>query len=205
MYKLTIYEAIFTVIDIETTGLNTETDEIIEIAAIKYQGNVELGRFTSLIRPSNAFIPNYTSLITGITTAMIIDKPSIKEILPEFLEFIKGSVLVGHNISKDLAFINRDLNKYFGLTIKNPYICTDKLARKIMPDVDSKSLVNLASMFNIPIKNHHRALCDTEMNLALFIKMLEFLEENKVIKVLDIIKLTKGIKINKKEKRKRYV
>ena len=205
MYKLTIYDATFTVLDIETTGLNRETDEIIEIGAIKYQGNIEIDRFHSLIKPSQSFIPKYISDITGITTAMIIDKPEIKEVLPSFLDFIKDTVLVGHNITNDLTFLNRDSLKYLNKKIKNPYICTDRLARKIMPDVDSKSLVNLAKIFNIPVVKHHRAIYDTEINLEIFKKMIEFLEGYSVIKVLDIIKLSEGKKVNRTEKRRRYV
>ena len=205
MYKLTIYDAVFTVLDIETTGLNVESDEIIEIGAIKYQGNIEIARFHSLIKPSKAFIPRYISNITGITTAMIIDKPTIAEVLPQFLDFIKDTVLVGHNINKDLSFLNRDSVKYLNRKIKNPYICTDRLARKIMPDVDSKSLINLAKIFNIPVIKHHRAIYDTEVNLEIFKKMMEFLESYSVIKVLDIIKLSEGKKVNRTEKRRRYV
>lgn len=205
MYKLTVYDAVFTVLDIETTGLNTELDEIIEIGAIKYQGNVELGRFHTLIKPSNAFIPKHISNITGITTAMIIDKPTVKEVLPSFLNFINDTILVGHNINKDLAFLNRETSKYLNRRIKNPFICTDKLARKIMPDIDSKSLMNLAKTFNIPIKKHHRAIYDTEVNLEIFKRMIEFLESYSVVRVLDIIKLSEGKKVNRKEKRRRYV
>ena len=205
MYKLTVYDAVFTVLDIETTGLNTDVDEIIEIGAIKYQGNLEIDRFHSLIKPPQAFIPKHISKITGITTAMIIDKPTIEEILPVFLDFIKDTILVGHNINKDLAFLNRDTAKFLNKKIKNPFICTDRLARKIMPDVDSKSLVNLAKIFNIPVKKHHRAIYDTEVNLEIFKKMIEFLESYSVIKVLDIIKLSEGKKVNRKEKRRRYV
>ena len=205
MYKLTVYDAVFTILDIETTGLNTDFDEIIEIGAIKYQGNVEIDRFHTLIKPSSKFIPKYISQITGITTAMVIDKPTIEEVLPYFLEFIKDTILVGHNINKDLAFLNRDTYKYLNKKIKNPFICTDKLARKLMPDVDSKSLINLAKIFNIPIKKHHRAIYDTEINLEVFKKMIEFLEGYSVVKVLDIIKLSEGKKVSRKEKRRRYV
>ncbi|RMD47122.1 MAG: 3'-5' exonuclease [Aquificota bacterium] len=205
MYRLTIDEAIFTVVDIETTGFNPENNSIIEIAAIKYQGNVILDKFWQLIKPDTGLLPSHITKLTGITNAMVIDQPTIEKVLPDFIKFIKGSIIVGHNVSFDLSFLNYNLKRTTGSTIKNPYICTDGLARRIMPDIDSKSLSNLAYHFNIPFPKQHRAMSDAEVTLKVFLKMVEFLEDYNVNRVIDIIKLSEGKKINYKEKRKRYV
>ncbi|WP_456400693.1 3'-5' exonuclease [Persephonella sp.] len=205
MYNLTTDEAVFTVIDIETTGFNPEHNDIIEIAAIKYQGNIILDKYWTLVKPQYELIPEHISRLTGITTAMVIDQPTIDEVLPEFLNFIDNTVLVGHNIRFDLSFLNNKTKTYLGKTIKNPFICTDHLARKILSDIDSKSLANIAKHFNIPFTRQHRAMYDAEVNLKVFIKMLHFLEDYNVFKVIDIIKLSEGKKVNYRDKRKRYV
>ncbi len=205
MYRLTIDEAIFTVIDIETTGFNPENNSIIEIAAIKYQGNVIVDKFWQLVKPDVGLLPSHITKLTGITNAMVIDQPTIEKVLPDFLKFIKGTVIVGHNVSFDLSFLNYNLKRTTGNIIKNPHICTDGLARRIMPDIDSKSLSNLAYHFNIPFPRQHRAMSDAEVTLKVFLKMVEFLEDYNVNRVIDIIKLSEGKKINYKEKRKRYV
>ncbi len=205
MYRLTIDEAVFSIIDIETTGFNPENNDIIEIAAIKYQGNVVVDKYWQLVKPDTGLLPQHITQLTGITNAMVVDQPPIDEVLPEFVKFIKNSVIVGHNVSFDLSFLNYNLKKINRQTIKNPFICTDGLARRIMPDIDSKSLSNLAYHFNIPFKKQHRAMYDAEVTLKVFLKMIEFLQDYNVNRVIDIIKLSEGKKINYKEKRKRYV
>ncbi len=205
MYKLTIDEAVFTVIDLETTGFNPENNSIIEIAAIKYQGNIIIDKYWQLVKPDYGLLPNHITTLTGITNAMVIDQPKIDEVLPVFLKFIKNTVIVGHNVSFDLSFLNYNLKKIFGTTIKNPSICTDSLARRIMPDIDSKSLANLAYHFNIPFPKQHRAMSDAEVTLKVFLKMLDFLQDYNVNRVIDIIKLSQGKKINYKDKRRKYV
>jgi len=205
MYNLTTDEAVFTIIDIETTGFNPESNDIIEIAAIKYQGNIILDRFWSLIKPEIELIPEHISKLTGITTAMVIDQPTVDKVLPDFLNFIENTILVGHNIRFDLTFLNKKAKEILNKTIKNPFICTDHLARKILSDIDSKSLASIAQHFNIPFSRQHRAMYDAEVNLEIFIKMLRFLEDYNVFKVMDIIKLSEGKKVNYREKRRRYV
>ncbi|NPA53696.1 MAG: 3'-5' exonuclease [Aquificae bacterium] len=205
MYRLTIDEAVFTVIDLETTGFNPENNSIIEIAAIKYQGNIIVDKFWQLVKPDFGLLPSHITQLTGITNAMVVDQPKIEDVLPDFLRFIKNTIIVGHNVGFDLSFLNYNLKKLNKQIIKNPHICTDALARRIMPDIDSKSLSNLAYHFNIPFPKQHRAMSDAEVTLKVFLKMLDFLQDYNVNRVIDIIKLSEGKKINYKEKRKRYV
>jgi len=205
MYNLTADEATFTVIDLETTGFNPEKDYIIEIAAIKFQGNVEIGRFWQLVRPDTDFIPPYITQLTGITNAMVIDQPRIKDVIPKLLSFIGDSIIVAHNVRFDLSFLNYNARLYTGKQIKNPTICTDNLARRILSEIDSKSLEHIAYHLNIPYRQKHRALPDAEVTMKVFEKMLQFLEDYNVNRVIDIIKLSEGKRINYREKRKKYV
>ncbi len=205
MINLTTDEATFTVIDLETTGFVPEKDYIIEIAAIKFQGGIEIDKFWSLIKPDCGFIPPFITKLTGITNAMVVDQPSIKTVIPQIYNFIEDSVLVAHNIKFDLSFLNYNFETYLGKNIKNPSICTDHLARRILPDIDSKSLESLAYHFNIPYYQRHRAMSDAQVTKQIFEKMLSFLEDYNVNRVIDIIKLSEGKRINYKEKRKKYV
>ncbi|HHG74489.1 MAG TPA: 3'-5' exonuclease [Persephonella sp.] len=205
MFNLTTDEAVFTVIDLETTGFNPEKDYIIEIAAIKFQGSFEVGRFWKLVKPDTGFVPSHITRLTGITNAMVVDQPLIKEILPDFFDFIQDTVIVAHNVKFDLSFLNHNTKVYLGRSIKNPSICTDNLARRILPDIDSKSLEHIAYHFSIPYKQKHRAMSDAEVTLKIFEKMLSFLEDYNVNRVIDIIKLSEGKRINYREKRKKYV
>jgi len=205
MYNLTTDEAVFTVIDLETTGFVPDRDYIIEIAAIKFQGSLEIGRFWKLVRPDTDFIPPFITKLTGITNAMVIDQPKIYETLPDFMNFIQDTIIVAHNVKFDLSFLNYNAKLYLGKTIKNLAICTDNLSRRILPDIDSKSLEHVAYHLNIPYRQKHRALSDAEVTMKVFQKMLQFLEDYNVNRVIDIIKLSEGKRINYKEKRRKYV
>jgi DNA polymerase-3 subunit epsilon len=151
MINLTIEEATFTVVDLETTGLNPKTSEIIEIAAIKVEGNVITERFHTLVKPSIGFIPEHITKLTGITNPLVIDKPKIEQVFPHFLEFTKNSIIIAHNAKFDISFLNEASFQLTGKLIQNPVICTLVLANRLFSDLKSKSLTNLAYHFNILI------------------------------------------------------
>ncbi|NPA51404.1 MAG: 3'-5' exonuclease [Aquificae bacterium] len=205
MYNLTIDEVSFCIIDLETTSLSPETGEIIEIAAIKYEGSIITEKFNTLIKPSTHYIPENITKLTGITTAMIIDQPKIEEIFDQFIDFVNDTVLVAHNAKFDLAFLNHVSNQLYGKNIKLPVVCTCNLARRLFPETKSKSLSNLAYHFNIPFKQRHRAMSDALVTLEIFKKMLELFQDFNVTKMADIIKLSQNKPIKHQYKRRRYV
>ena len=94
----------YVVIDLETTGLDPEYESIIEIAAMRVNGNAVVDSLSSLINPGYE-IDEFITDLTGITNEMLASAPPIEDYLPEFLEFIKDSVLVGHNVNFDINFI----------------------------------------------------------------------------------------------------
>ncbi|GAB6071654.1 3'-5' exonuclease [Venenivibrio stagnispumantis] len=205
MYNLSIDEVSFAVIDIETTGLKPTTGEIIEVAAIKVEGGVITSKFSSLVKPDIQIIPPHITQLTGITTAMVIDKPKIEEIFDKYMDFIGDSIIVAHNASFDLSFLNLVNNRLYGKNIQNPTICTLKLARRIFPELQSKSLSNLAYHFNLSFQQRHRALSDAYATYEIFKRIIDILQDYKINKVLDIIKLANGKEINLINKRRRYV
>ncbi len=205
MYNFTIDEVSFSIIDLETTSLSPETGEIIEIAAIKYEGFVITDKFYTLVQPSTKLVPKNISQLTGITTAMIIDQPKIEEIFDSFLDFIDDTVLVAHNAKFDLAFLNYVSRKLYGKEIKLPVICTCNLARRLYPEVKSKSLSSLAHYFNVPFERKHRAMSDAVVTLEIFKRMLELLQDFNITRMTDIIKLSQNKQVKHRYKRRRYV
>ncbi len=205
MYNLTIDEVSFCIIDLETTSLSPETGEIIEIAAIRYEGSVVTDKFCSLVKPSTEIVPRNVSRLTGITTAMVIDQPKIEEIFDDFMKFIDNSIIVAHNAKFDTAFLNVISLQLYGKTIKNPVICTCNLARRLFPEIKSKSLSSLAYHFNVPFTKKHRAMSDAEVTLEIFKEMLEILQDYNVTRIIDIIKLSEKKQVKHQYKRRRYV
>ena len=189
MYKLTVDEATFTIIDLETTGLSPKTGEIIEIAAIKYQGNQIVDKFSTLIKPDIEFIPPKITQLTGITNVMVIDQPKIEQVLPDFLKFLEDSVIVAHNAKFDMGFLNYKTQEIYGRNIKNSVLCTCNLARRIFPELRSKALSSLAYYFDIPFNQEHRAMSDAMATLEIFKKMIDILYDYNITRVNEIIKL----------------
>lgn len=157
----------YTVIDIETTGLSCEKNEIIELSAIRVRNGIITDKFSSLVKPSghiNSFIKN----LTGISNEMVENAPDIKSVLPEFMEFVSQDVLLGHNISFDLRFIRHNLFKHFKKEFFNQKLDTMRLSRKYMTYLPSHRLKTVAEHFNISTKGHHRALNDCIMTYEIY-------------------------------------
>ncbi|RMA97581.1 3'-5' exonuclease [Hydrogenothermus marinus] len=205
MYNLTVNEATFVIVDLETTGFSPKENSVIEVAGIKYQGGMIIGKFSQLVKPKEEFLFSHITELTGITNSMVIDKPYFEDIYPEFYKFIKDSILVGHNIKFDYSFLNETHKFLYKKDLKLPSICTDNLARRIFPELRKKSLEYLANYLGINFYQKHRAMSDAEATLKAFQVMLNFLQDYNINKVIDIIRLSQGKQINKKNKTKRYV
>lgn len=113
----------FVFFDVETTGVSPRADRLVEIAAIKYQGRKEIGRFSSLINPGIPIPPEATS-VHNITTEMVSGARKAEEVLPEFLQFIKGSVGAGYNVGFDIGMIKEELNRA-GMAIPSEFQAVD--------------------------------------------------------------------------------
>ncbi|MCX7760131.1 MAG: exonuclease domain-containing protein [Hydrogenothermaceae bacterium] len=205
MYNLTIDEAVFSVVDLETTGLNPKNSQIIEIAALKVEGLIITDKFNTLVKPTYDFIPLNITKLTGITNAMVIDKPKIDKIFPEFLEFIEGSILVAHNANFDVSFLKEVHRQLYSRELTIPYVCTQNIAKRLFPDLNSKSLSNVASFLGVAYTQKHRAMSDALATFHIFKKMVEYLQDLKINKVLDLVKITNGKTLSHSGKRRRYV
>lgn len=152
----------YTVIDIETTGLSCEKNEIIELSALKIRNNKVIDEFSSLIKP-DGHINSFIKSLTGISDELVKDANNITQVLPEFISFIENDTILGHNIKFDLRFIQYNLKKYFQKEFNNPSLDTMQLSRKYCKEVTSHKLKILAEHFNINTQGHHRALKDCQI------------------------------------------
>ena len=177
-----IEDTTFVVFDLETFGLNSHKNEIIEIGAIKLKGTRIVDTFSSFVNP-NKIIPKKISELTHITQDMVDNAPTIEDVLPKFLEFTKDAVMVAHNSAFDMGFIRRDAKKYMGIDYKPPIIDTLQMARDLYPDLKGYNLDRLNKTFKLSLENHHRAIDDAQSTAKLFIMFLEKYIENGVVNV----------------------
>ena len=105
-----LHDVTFCVVDLETTGGSPIDCGITEVAAVKFRGGHCLGTFATLVNPG-ALIPPAITVLTGITQSMVLPAPRIEQVLPSFVEFTAGTVIVGHNIRFDLSFLNAALDR----------------------------------------------------------------------------------------------
>lgn len=152
----------FCVVDLETTGGSARGgSKITEFGAVKVRGGEVLGEFQTLVNPDES-IPGFITVLTGITDAMVIDAPRIAEVLPSFLEFAHGCVLVAHNAPFDVGFL-----KHYARELQIPWprfevLDTAVLARRTLlrDEVPNVKLATLARVFSASTTPNHRALSD---------------------------------------------
>lgn len=159
----------FVAIDIETTGLNPTRDTIIEVAAITFRDAEILDEFSSLVNPEREIPPHITE-ITGITSEMVIDAPSMFKLRPRLRPKLGDHVLIGHNVEFDLGFLREER-----LALGNHRLDTLTLATILYPDAGKFNLESLAYYLNLPLKGEqaHRALDDAELTIELFLALKE--------------------------------
>ncbi len=151
----------FVVFDLETTGTSTTEHGITEIGAVKVRAGELLGEFATLVDPGGP-IPPFISVLTGITDAMVVAAPKMTEVLPSFLEFIRGCTLVAHNAPFDLGFIKAACAAQGYPPPVNPVVDTADLARRVLnrDETPNCKLATLARFFRSGTEPCHRALAD---------------------------------------------
>lgn len=144
----------YCVVDTETTGTSPYYDEIIEIGIVRVRSDEIVDRYSQLVKPSSS-IPAFISHLTGITNAMVANQPRIDVVKDQVLEFIGDDVLLGHNTSFDIRFLNAGLNH----TLDNPYMDTLPFSKKVFPELERHRLTDLVQHLGLA-NNEHRALAD---------------------------------------------
>ena len=177
-------DSTFVVFDIETTGFSPENNKIIEIGAVKVENGKITERFSSFVNPQVP-IPFRIEELTHINDSMVMDAPTVDVVLPQFLDFCQGAVMVAHNADFDMSFIKKKAAD-LGIDFAPTYMDTVAMARYLLPNLNRFKLDTVAKAVGVPLDNHHRAVDDAACTAEIFVKFLPMLEE-RGITTLDVL------------------
>ncbi len=181
----------YTVIDVETTGLSKHFHQITEIAAARIRNGEIVERYQTLVNPQ-VRIPHFITQLTGISNQMVSNAPTIKQALPSFLDFLQKDVFVAHNATFDFSFLDHNLKLYYGQNLFNQTLCTKKLANRLVPQLSHKRLQDLCQHFHINNTQAHRAMGDVQATALVFNNMLNILHEKGISEVKDVLKFERS-------------
>ncbi|PWG00730.1 PolC-type DNA polymerase III [Levilactobacillus bambusae] len=154
-------DATYVIFDTETTGLSAIYDRVIELSAVKMQGANVIDQFEEFIDPG-FHLSDQTTELTSITDEMVQGSKSEEEVFKEFREWYGDAIIVGHNVTFDMGFMNTGYKRHNMEEITNPIIDTLTLARFLYPNLKSYRLNTLAKKFKVALEHHHRAVYDAE-------------------------------------------
>jgi DNA polymerase-3 subunit epsilon len=169
----------FVVLDTETTGLRPGPHRVIEIAGVRIKGGEACGSFATLVNPGTR-LPGFIVQFTGITQEMVNSAPKAAEIFPDFLNFVEGAIIVGHNVGFDIGFLSYEA-RLLGLDFPLDGLDTIPLARRFLPGLRRFKLDSVAGHLSIPTANRHRALGDAKVTAAIFVKLLALAREQGIV------------------------
>ncbi|WP_400078715.1 exonuclease domain-containing protein [Winogradskyella sp. R77965] len=159
---------IYTIIDVETTG---EGNRMTEISIFRYDGDIVVDEFTSLINPE-CLIPEYITALTGIDNALVADAPRFEDVAQDILNITEGAIFVAHSVNFDYNVINGEF-KRLGIEFNRKKLCTVRLSRRLLPGHRSYSLGKLCKALDINLVDRHRARGDAEATVTLFELLLQ--------------------------------
>jgi DNA polymerase-3 subunit alpha (Gram-positive type) len=173
-------ETDFVVFDLETTGAKSPPCRIMEIGAYRVKNGRIIDEYQTLVNPETA-IPLFISQLTGITDSMVRNAPKFREVAADFLDFVGDSILVAHNAHFDMRFLNHEIARiHADYRVRNPSLCTVRMSRRLLPNVENHRLNTLASHYSVTLVNHHRAADDAHATAHIFVNLLEELQKRGV-------------------------
>lgn len=168
------------VVDVETTGGSPrQGHRVTEVAAVCVSGGEIRRTFATLVNPERR-IPSMITALTGITEEMVRGAPRFCEVVTELEEVLRGRVFVAHNAAFDWEFLCSEMERAVGGRLEGRQLCTVRLARKLLPQLPSRSLDSLACFFGLEIEARHRALDDAVATAHVLLKLLDRLQEMEV-------------------------
>jgi len=189
LVDLLVEEAPYVVFDLETTGTRPGVSRIVEIGAVRMRGFEAVDEFERLVDPGVA-MPATITRITGLETRDLRGAPRIERVLPEFLEFAAGAVLVAHNASFDVGFVDAELSRLRGRRLAAPVLDTVMLARRLLAGrLPRMNLGTLAERFDTEVRPCHRALPDAQATGEVLAALLGLAQERGARTVADAISL----------------
>ena len=166
----------YTVLDIETTSLDSFSGEIVEISAIKVRNRKEVDSFSKLIKTKNE-IGYFTTRLTGITNEMVEKQgKELVVVLQEFKNFLDNDIIVGHNVNFDINFIYDNMEENLNEYLSNDFVDTLRISRKVLPNLRHHKLDDLIRYFNLTRRNEHRALNDCILTNQVYINLAKMLK-----------------------------
>ena len=177
------------VFDIETTGFSPLKNRIIEIGAVRVEEGRIVDKFSSFVNP-DVPIPFEIEKLTGINDNMVLDAPKIDRVLPEFLEFCRGAVMVAHNAGFDISFIKENARQQ-GLEFNPTVLDTVSLARVLLPNLNRFKLDTVAKELKINLANHHRAVDDAGATAEIFVRFIKMLKERDIFDLSQLNELSR--------------
>ncbi|WP_354529733.1 DEDD exonuclease domain-containing protein [Nakamurella sp. UYEF19] len=189
-------------VDLETTGGSAATEAITEIGAVKVRGGEVLGEFATLVDPGRS-IPPQIVMLTGISDAMVFDAPTIATVIPSFLEFARGSVLVAHNAGFDIGFLKAACARIGVPWPGNAVVDTVKLARRVLTREEAPSvrLGLLAPLLGSKVAPDHRALTDARATVDVLHALFERLGPLGVQSLTELQQLSRDVSPARRRKR----
>ncbi|HEX5496493.1 MAG TPA: DEDD exonuclease domain-containing protein [Mycobacteriales bacterium] len=197
-------EVTFVVVDLETTGSQPGTHTITEIGAVKVRGGQPLGEFQTLVNPGTR-IPPFITVLTGISDPMVLPAPRIDAVLPAFLEFAQGAVLVAHNAPFDTGFLRAECARTDRPWPRFPVVDTAVLARRVLTrdEVPNHKLATLARFFRAATTPTHRALDDARATVDVLHGLLARLGSLGVQSLEELTSFTH--RVSPQQRRKRHL
>jgi len=159
------------VFDFETTGLDASQEQIIEIGAIRLRNWEPVAEYSQLVNPGEILSDTVVKL-TGLTNEDLKDQPPIEQVFDGFLKFISNGLLVAHNAEFDMAFLVQTAHR-LGYDLSWPAFCTLKMARTLLPELESKNLDTLASYYDLSFEARHRSIGDVKVTCAVLKAMVD--------------------------------
>lgn len=164
------------VVDVETTGGSARHGHrVTEVAAVCVSGGEISHTYSTLVNPQRR-IPSMITALTGITNEMVQDAPPFCDVVDDLNGVLQGRVFVAHNAAFDWGFLCSEMERTVGSRLDGRQLCTVRLARRLLPELPSRSLDSLAHYFNLEIESRHRALDDAVATAQLLLHLLERLE-----------------------------
>lgn len=168
------YSGDFVTLDVETTGLNPDKDNIIEIGALKYVNWRPVSKFQTLVRPpkqaDGKYVSRYIASFTHITDKMLENEPSIEQVIPIFDKFLGDSLIVGYNVRFDINFLYNAFNKVLHKKLDNDYVDVLRIARRELRELEHHRLSDVVEYFGLTNIQAHRAFYDCKVTGECYIR-----------------------------------
>ena len=169
-------------LDLETTGLDSSSDAIIEIGAVRFSGHRKEGEYSTLVNPRRP-IPAFITQLTGITNDMVMRAPTLAEVMPQLEQFVGRDPVLGHNVQFDLSFVQKQ-----GILEFNQAVDTFDIASVMLPQASRYSLDSLEQQLGLLLPATHRALDDARATHGVYVELYKLIKQLPLELIAEIVR-----------------